>query len=209
MRSFFWMMLAVLAVLFAGCDQEVYVYDLYDGWSHDRGPVTIYHKQHPLLDDSLVLEACNMWERVGADCSNEPNSGNAMISIFVDGGPCKLDENGGYYVAQATYLTNEITIVEDCLYQSYGDEALDHLPRVLAHEIGHILGVELHIPLDCDNPWDSLSIKDAELPYNEDGNLICGPAIMNREPYEELPWISEQDAELYDRMVVATGYSLF
>ncbi len=165
------------AWLLAGC--QTYDYRLYDHEPDVTTEIGIYIQADDVLVPSAIMHGCRLWSPEGAACRRSPNPNSADIDVYVnDGFGCFTDS--GEIVAMS--VSGDVIVYSQCLYSVLGEQVShDELAIVTAHEIGHALGID-HVPLDCEHPERSLNPGD-RLPYDRQGRLICGPALMNAEPF--------------------------
>lgn len=179
----------LLALFLTGC-AEVYDYELYYAEPELTGHIGIYIQPDADLVPEAVLRGCQLWGPEGADCELVPSPSSARVDVWVDHETqCHL---GPWQNMVANSSLGKVTIYADCLHRVHGnDVSNDDLAVIVGHEIGHLFGMQ-HVPLDCEHPERSLNdsgvnpFDDSQLdsiPYDQDGNMICGPAIMNPEPF--------------------------
>lgn len=135
-----------------------------------RFTVRVWVRESPpfsTADD--VLAGCNVWREKGVYCRQVSNIDYADVAVYADGRPCVADAEGHTTLALA-YRGGRIEMRTRCLMN--GDALDRHKYRaVLAHEIGHQLGVWEHVATSCDGCRRRHS----------SGQLVCGRALMN--PY--------------------------
>jgi hypothetical protein len=86
--------------------------------------------------------------------------------------------------------TGNVTVYPMCIGQDKLQmEYKAPLVRILAHEIGHALGVD-HVPTSCDD-------KCVQYVNGADGKPICGSGIMNA-PTANIDFITPADAAMFD-----------
>lgn len=123
-------------------------------------PVHLYFDS-PGIPDDQVIEACDYWAAEGISCSPTTYDPDFWINT-VEGCP---DHNGKTLLGKhhGDEPAGHITIYPGC----FSDEPM---PLVLAHEIGHAVGIYFHVWPDC----ETVEEREPKL-----GPPICDPAIMN------------------------------
>lgn len=161
-----------------GCQQH-YSYELYQGEPQILKEIEVYIALDVELDVDTVLRGCNLWSPEGISCVRAFNGPSARVEVHLDrGSGCNAD--GDLTVARSSDYV--VTIYAECLYRVYGENfSGDELMIIVAHEFGHLLGLG-HVPLDCERPERFVNPGD-QLPVDASGDLICGPALMNTQPF--------------------------
>jgi hypothetical protein len=172
--------LAIIASAFAGCGDEA---TLHAPPSRDpvlpsepvrppldSGDIRIWLQDQRDLDPVVLYDACDIWSETGFSCVLEPDKDRAGIRIYANEGPCGDPDGDGKVILGAAYGGGNIVIETGCIGRSWGGEPDERAMRVLlAHEIGHIIGLP-HVNPDC---------YAADLPRHWSGPAICGAAVMN------------------------------
>lgn len=112
------------------------------------------------LDPEVVEAGCDAWWPEGVVCHE---ADDADLRITAVGG-CREDEDGevlGWHAPRGE--PGRITLYLGCF------ERDDDVAMVVAHEVGHALGIGWHVAADCADAADG----DASTP------AVCGPALMN------------------------------
>lgn len=116
-----------------------------------------------------VIAGCNVWRESGVACILVRNIDYADIAVYADGRACLADAEGHVTLAVA-YRGGRIMMRMRCLMD--GANLDRHKFRaVLAHEVGHQLGIWEHVAESCEGCRRR----------HPSGQLVCGRAIMN--PY--------------------------
>ena len=134
--------LCALAALAACGDNDPPLYD------HDPGSfstVTVWVDPHPDVPPETAREACEAWYPEGVLCELAPSSEEALIRIRPLTGACEKTEDGSYVLGIA-WEGGEIALVIECLRKFGGTPiGVDILWPVIAHEVGHQLGIWTHV----------------------------------------------------------------
>ena len=142
---------------------------------HEPETVSIWVDQRSGLSLEGALAGCALWNEEDVRCVAAPNPLQADVVVVLDAHPCTPGADGAVILAHADSAT-VIGVRLDCFYGPDTAPATEFNAEeyrlVLAHEIGHELGIWQHVPLKCDE-------KDHPPKKMPDGRLVCGPAIMN------------------------------
>jgi hypothetical protein len=120
-------------------------------------------------DDTLA--GCNYWNEMDVRCVLTANVVEADIVIVSDDHPCAPNEKGRSEVAFAS-PARVISVRLDCYYDTARVEGFDaeQYRSVIAHEVGHEIGIWDHVPLECDDKAEKAK---------PEAMRRCGQAIMN------------------------------
>lgn len=129
--------------------------------------VTVSVPQDPRLDPELVVDGCAAWSAVDVTCALALDR-DAEIRFHIDDRECVEEEDGTYILAEAFTDTQTVALYWNCLQQTDNKDRL--LRTVVAHEVGHLLGIITHVPRLCED--DAYETSDEGVP-------ICGRAVMN------------------------------
>lgn len=128
--------------------------------------LSVFTGSHSLLDEEKVWEACLQWMPKGVICDLVTDRQQADVTIDATDEKCDVKSDGTYTIgwASSNGVNGRITIMAAC--PGWNDS---QLIGVLAHELGHVIGIWKHVPLDCDEPHLTHS----------NGQAVCGVATMN------------------------------
>ena len=175
---------ACLLVLAACADNDPGTYE--DAAPPDR-TAHIWVDADDAIPPDTVLEACEAWRSEGVLCEFAEDPSEADIHFIVDDSPCVGDETGFYPLGRSS-PGGDVLLFTACLHQFGGDPIdRDLLFPVVAHEVGHELGLWFHVPEDCD-----------VLPEDANSQVlfyfgICGKALMNPITHRGLLGITDLD----------------
>ncbi len=154
----------------------------------------VWLQDDPDLSVSLAIDGCDMWEDVGICCMSAERD-DAHIRIYGNPQPCPPSPDDPESVVLATAYSGQGTVVVNtmCLGRPFGlvgepDPAQYRV--MIAHEIGHVLGVWDHVPATCTEPG---------IPLHPSGAPVCGPAVMNPMNTPSLRGLTGPDILQYDR----------
>jgi len=139
------------------------------------GTVLVAIKEGSTFEEELIIEGCDKWGAEGLGCHIVDDADVAEIVFRVDSSTCEPDEEGIATLAVANWETHDVVFLSDCIrYAARNGYDVAEMERaifvvVVAHELGHHLGIWTHVPPACDDDYVE----------SEDGVPICGPAIMN------------------------------
>jgi len=173
-----------LALALGACGDDAY--DLYAHEPDSFRTATLWVDPHHEVPAELARQACEAWRPEGVLCELAPDPMVALVRIHMYPGPCEKNEDGSYTLGYAS-VGGDITLMIECLHR-FGGMPIDEdlLWPTIAHEVGHELGIWMHIPPDE------------------------GVALMNPKIHEGLYGITVLDHEAYlvrdaDRGVLRLG----
>jgi len=147
-------------------------YRMYEGTPDRFQTVSIWLAPHPDLPAEAAREACEAWKPEGVLCTLSDFT-HASIRIIVDPRPCEREGDGSDDMAHSR-IGGMISINAACLHKRGGTPIDPDVYRgVIAHEIGHQLGIWCHIPAEQ------------------------GGALMNPSLHRDLHGITELDHAAY------------
>jgi hypothetical protein len=163
----------------------------------------VWVQEDPDLSEPLALVGADLWEDVGV-CGMSAMREEAHIRIYGNPQLCPpaFDEEGmqtGWILAIAYGGQGTVVVNTDCLWRPYGPRTApnaEQFRNIVAHEIGHVLGVWEHVPREC---TDAMGHLLPETPVHASGAPICGPAIMNPFIDPALSRLSGPDILQFDR----------
>lgn len=158
-----------LALALGACGDNAY--DLYEAEPESYRTVTVWVEPHPDIPPETARLACESWRPEGVLCETAPSSEEALIRIHAFTGPCvELEEEGTYPLGHAM-VGGDITLEIECMRKVGATPIPERvLWPVIAHEVGHELGIWHHVPTDCGDP---------EAMEHPEGGPVCGEALMN------------------------------
>lgn len=136
--------------------------------------VSVWSQQHEFLPFDAIFDGCDFWEEAGVACMSSGIEG-AKIRIYVDESACTVEndlvnpDTERRILGRAWYATGDIMLYARCFFQA--DYVWYHqgLRNLVAHEVGHTLGITHAAP----------SCTGEILSWTDQGVAICGRAIMN------------------------------
>jgi hypothetical protein len=145
----------------------------------------VWVQDDPDLSPTLAVDGCDFWQDAITTivCMSTPRE-QAHIRIYGNPQLCPpyFDEDGvviGFILAIAYGGQGTVVVNTDCLWRPFGPRTApqaEQYRNIIAHEIGHVLGVWEHVPRAC---TDAMGALLPETPIHPSGAPICGPAIMN------------------------------
>jgi len=163
--------LCVAALALGACGDDDY--DLYEHEPDSFQTVTVWVDPHPEVSPELARQACEAWRPEGVLCelAAAPTEGLARIHVYE--GACEKNEDGSYTLGWARQ-GGDITLMIECLHR-FGGMPIDEdlLSPVIAHEIGHELGIWMHVP-----PEDGVALMNPKI---HDG--LYGITLLDHEAY--------------------------
>lgn len=158
-------------------------------WEEDAELVVgLWIQEHPDLPANHVYISCDMWAGIGLACVPADRD-VADIQVYADESPCVPKPNGNRTLALA-YSEGAIEVNIQCLNRISDDMInLNEFRIMMAHEIGHLIGIWDHVPDSC---------EDEKVTIHPLGISICGPAIMNSLTHPEIYEMTENDWLAYD-----------
>lgn len=147
--------------------------------------VTVWLDPRAGLSSGDTLSGCNYWNELDVTCRMTPNIVEADVVVIADTHPCSPNEKGSYDIAFAS-PARVISVRLDCFYDTSRTNGFDaqEYRSVIAHEIGHEIGIWDHVSLECDK---AESGKPALM-------RRCGRAIMNPSYDAEVSYLTPADA---------------
>ena len=178
-----------LLALVAACGDDLRSYDLYEDDPDGSKTVTLWIAPHPDIPAELARMACESWRPEGVLSALVDDPHSALIRVRPSEGECVENEDGSYPLGRA-WVGGEIALEIECLRRFGGTPpARSALWPVIAHEVGHQLGIWTHVPVDCDGP---------EVMTHPEGGPVCGVALMNPMVHRGLDGITVIDHYAYD-----------
>lgn len=134
----------------------------------------IWVQDDPDLSPALASDGCHFFGPEGVCCPTAARD-DADVRIYSNPQPCPLTPGADAYVLAVAFKQGTIVVNTQCLDRPYGSSpSAEQFRNIIAHEVGHVLGMWFHIPRDCDSEDPSLPVR-----IHPSGAPICGPAIMN------------------------------
>lgn len=179
----------VVLLALAACGDDGY--DWYQDDPPPAGTVRVWVEADDAIPAETVREACEAWRPEGVLCELADAPDAADIRVYADDADC-VQGDGGLYPLGWAQEGGEIRLFVDCLHRFGGTPiARDLLYPVVAHEVGHQLGLWTHVPAKCDpTPDDPAAQRLIDLG-------ICGTALMNPIVHKGMIGITVLDHEAY------------
>lgn len=153
--------------------QGAAAYLLDAGAPQDDAIIRLRLASDPLLDPLRTVEGCMMWRAKGVKCRIVPDGDEADVAIGISDEECVEAKDGSVVLARAFSANRTIVVYRNCVLrgvESRSQAQSDALYAVIiAHEIGHQLGIWEHVPEGCDEPHQTHPV----------GGPVCGSAVMN------------------------------
>jgi len=153
--------------------QGVAAYLLDAGTPQDDATIRLRLASDPLLDPLRTVEGCMMWRVEGVKCRIVADGEEADVAIGVSDEECVEEKDGSVVLARAFSANRTIVVYKNCVLRGVGSRdqtQSDALyATIIAHEIGHHLGIWEHVPEGCDEPHLTHPV----------GGPVCGAAVMN------------------------------
>ncbi|HTK60126.1 MAG TPA: hypothetical protein VL283_02880 [Candidatus Baltobacteraceae bacterium] len=181
--------LFLAAVALGACGDNGY--DLYEAEPASFRTVTFWVDPHPDVPADLARQACESWYPEGVLCALAPSSEEALIRIHAFEGACvEIEGQEGAYPLGHAVGGGDITLEIECMRKFGGTPIAERvLWPVVAHEVGHELGIWDHVPTDCGDP---------EVLMHPEGGPVCGTALMNPMIHYGLEGILIEDHYAFD-----------
>jgi hypothetical protein len=139
----------------------------------------IWVAEDPLLPKVLIKQGCETWLVEGIQCELQNRVEDAEVRISAGKSDCKGDANGKVVIGTA-FGDGRILLYVDCIgvkgrndlpaaHLNHTDPVFESYRQLVAHEVGHQLGIWAHVPYECDGMEQ----------YHDIGTPICGRATMN------------------------------
>jgi hypothetical protein len=163
----------------------------------------VWVQEDPDLSEPLALVGSDLWEDVGV-CGMSATREEAHIRIYANPILCppafdKMGMPAGWILATAYGGQGTVVVNTDCLWRPLGPRTApnaEQFRNMIAHEIGHVLGVWEHVPRECTDAEGNLL---PDIPIHASGAPICGPAIMNPGIDPALSRLTGSDILQFDR----------
>ena len=154
----------------------------------------VWVQPDPQLPVSVILEGCRTWRTLGTDCVAVANEGEADIRILADRKPCKPapppPKGDGLITLALAHADRHIDLLVNCFTADDGKPDTQKMRMVVAHEIGHELGIWDHVPLGC-------AEKDMKYVALPSGGKLCGVAVMNPQYDKDVDRLTDMDGEAF------------
>jgi len=149
--------------------------------------LSVWLDKAPLLDPEDALKGCAEWLPKGVVCRLAESEETADVRVNAADDECLPDKEGMRTLAIA-FRGGRIIFNARCFRHSDGSYDRHMFRAVMTHELGHEIGIWLHIPGDC--------AKDT--PKHLNGQPVCGIAVMNK-TYDGSVWfVTVVDAMAFD-----------
>ncbi len=184
------LMFAVMTVLFCtACDSPPARY--VNAHHGSQAVVAIWLDPKAGLPPEDTLVGCNYWNEMDVRCVMAKNLVEADVVIMSDDHPCSPNGDGTMDIAYASSY-RVISVRVDCFYDTKRVTGFDgdEYRSVIAHEIGHELGIWDHVPLACDKKSEQSGAEGARR---------CGRAIMNPVYDKKVLYLTQADGVAFDQ----------
>ncbi len=153
--------------------------------------VTVWLDPRTGLPPQDTLAGCNYWNETDVRCVLTHNVVESDVAIIADDHPCSPNEKGSYDIAFAS-PARVISVRIDCFYDTSRVAGFDaeEYRSVIAHEVGHEIGIWDHVPHSCEKPEEK-----AKPPASR----LCGDAIMNPSYDPRVSYLTPADAVAFAR----------
>lgn len=165
----------------------------------------VWVQDHPDLSPTLAVDACDLWQDVitTLSCMSVPRE-DAHIRIYANPQLCppSFDAMGvqiGWILATAYGGQGTVVVNTACLWRPFGPGTAPDAEQyviMIAHEIGHVLGLWEHVPRACTDAMGALLVGT---PIHPSGAPVCGPAVMNAFIDPVLTGLTGPDILQFDR----------
>jgi hypothetical protein len=170
----------------------------------------VWLQDDPDLSPTLAVDGCDFWQDAVTTiaCMSAPRD-EAHIRIYANTQLCPpafdaMGVQNGWILATAyggetPYRVGTVVVNTDCLWRPFGPRtapSAEQFRVMVAHEIGHVLGLWEHVPRDC---TDAMGKLLPGVPIHPSGAPICGPAIMNPSVDVALSRLTGPDILQFDR----------
>ena len=127
----------------------------------------------PRLPRAAILEGCATWRVERVTCVEVKDPALAKVRVYADDSDCSIKDDPDHVSLAWAYWGGSIRMMMRCMPHKGAVYDPHEFHGVVAHEVGHQLGIWDHVPSSCDD-------KDVKI-HAKDGRKICGRAVMN--PY--------------------------
>jgi hypothetical protein len=146
--------------------------------------VRVWIQDHPLIDASAVLDACNEWSPMKLACVAVSDRDEADIAAVLSDDDCGNAVINGQSARTLMRAEGSRTLK---MYGACMSKRRERIPDDtdwyvflrgnVKHEFGHLFGWRGHVPYFCDGTDDEPVLT------HPSGVRICGPANMNASNY--------------------------
>lgn len=156
--------------------------------------LTVWVEKDRRISGKDVMNGCQKWRAKNVECLEAESFENAKIRVYVSDAPCVLrKKNGGVKMAVLAWAIfgGKVILMARCFDAEPGNvfEPLQ-VSAVVAHEIGHLLGIWTHVPDSCEGT--------SPLTHKATGRPICGAAIMNKHYAQSVTALTLADSMAFD-----------
>ncbi len=150
-------------------------------------PINIWVEDHKDIDPETVRQGCEMWSPEGLICELVSNREETNLEFQVDESPCVVEPGDKVPIIGSKIEIGITVLYPHCFPAEWQDDNTAILRVVSAHEIGHQIGIVLHVWRDC------RTVEE----HDSESYSICGPAIMNEHTDPELVQMTVPDHQAW------------